>query len=268
MKKNETIILIPHYNDEVGLKKSLLSINEDEEVDVIVVDDGSKKIFNIEEIKKSFHAKGQVIFLFLEVNKGIEKALNEGIKKILTLNYNYIARLDTGDLCVGKRFKKQTDFLKNNMDYKLVGSHVRAIDINGSFIYNLKVPITDFEIRKKIYITSSVFVHPAIMFRSDMLSITGFYPINYKAAEDFAFYFNVIKHFKVGNIDEILLEKEYNPNSISVKKRKMQAWNRLRILWDNFHFGFYPIFGLVRNFMLYIIPINILTLIKKIFFNK
>ena len=35
------IVLIPHYNNLIGLKKTIASINEDISIDILVIDDGS-----------------------------------------------------------------------------------------------------------------------------------------------------------------------------------------------------------------------------------
>ena len=41
--KSSIIIIIPHYNDLTALYNTLLSIDEDIQVDIIIIDDGSKK---------------------------------------------------------------------------------------------------------------------------------------------------------------------------------------------------------------------------------
>lgn len=44
--KNKLVVLIPHYNDPDGLIKSLLSIDEEEKIDLLIIDDGSDNIFD------------------------------------------------------------------------------------------------------------------------------------------------------------------------------------------------------------------------------
>ena len=39
--KNEIVVLLPNYNDARGLKKSLSVMPEHEQIDVLIVDDGS-----------------------------------------------------------------------------------------------------------------------------------------------------------------------------------------------------------------------------------
>lgn len=264
--KNEVVVLIPHYNDVEGLIKSLNSIAQEEKVDVLIVDDGSSDSnrFSEDEIRNSFKAKGVVIFLYFEENKGITEALNHGLEYIKTKDYLYIARLDTGDICLGERFKIQSDFLNKNSDIKMVGSHVIVKDTTGKFLFKIDVPTESKNIKKRMFVSSSTVIHPSIMFRAEIVKIIGSYPNEYDAAEDYAFYFKVLKEFKISNMNLYLLEKELNPQSISVKKRKVQAFNRVKIILDNFYFGFYPIYGLTRNGILCLMPNGLLKQIKRL----
>ena len=53
--------------------------------------------------------------------------------------------------------------------------------------------------------------------------------------EDYEFFFRISKKFRVSNIDEVLIKKEINPNSISLSKRKVQLKSRLRIQLNYFN---------------------------------
>ena len=260
---NDVILLIPHYNNVEGLKKSLSSIGEKENIDVLIVDDGSKFLFDEKSIESNFQAKGDVFFMYLTSNQGIEIALNTGLKSILEKGYTYTARLDCGDICVDDRFIKQEVFLKTNQEIHLVGSNVEFLDVNGVLLYALQVPKRDKDIRKKMYI-NAMHIHPTIMFKNKMLETTGLYPTKYKAAEDYAFFFKVINKFLVANIDEVLVKCELNPKGISSRYRKQQAKNRIKIILDNFYVGFYPIYGLFRSIILYILPLKLLINLKRI----
>jgi hypothetical protein len=76
------------------------------------------------------------------------------------------------------------------------------------------------------------------------------YPLNYFAAEDYAFFFDVINKFKAENYPEILMDYSVDKNSISSKHRKQQVKNRIKIMIKNFYFGFYPIYGILRSLIL------------------
>ena len=63
---------------------------------------------------------------------------------------------------------------------------------------------------------------------------------------------------------EVLLDYIIDSDSISTKKRKLQVINRIKIIIDNFKFGFYPVYGLIRNSILYFFSRSSTTSIKKI----
>ena len=108
-----------------------------------------------------------------------------------------------------------------------------------------------------------MFVHPTVLFRSEILSETGKYPVKYKrAAQDYAFFFTIINRYKAENFPEILLDYEMSKHSISNTKRNLQVYHRIRIIIDNFYFGVIPTYAIERNLILLIIPVNILTFIK------
>ncbi|MFZ4435307.1 MAG: glycosyltransferase [Flavobacterium psychrophilum] len=265
--KNEIVILMPNYNDARGLKKSLSVISAHEEIDVLIVDDGSTSdLLNEAELQASFKGKGQLYFLYMKENGGITKALNFGLEYLKNKEYKYIARLDAGDICLNDRFQVQADFLRNNPDIYLVGSNIIVKDLQGNFLFNIKVPTDPSQMKNRMFVSSSTVIHPTIMFKTEILTKISSYPTKYYT-EDYAFYFEVLKYFRISNIDQFLLEKELNPNSMSLKNRKRQASARLAVIKDNFYFGFYPVYGFIRNYILYLVPNSTIISIKKIFFR-
>lgn len=264
---SELIVLIPHFNNPEGLIKSILSIQESIKVDLLVIDDGSKNKPNIDEIKKLYNY-GNVIIEMLPENKGIEFALNHGLAIIEKLNYPFIARLDCGDLNKENKYTKQYNYLQQNPDVYLLGSWADMVDENGNYLYTLRHPVTYNKIKKQMFL-NSMYVHPSVVFRTEVLNTVGKYPCNYPAAEDYAFFFKIIKNYKSENYPEALLIYEINSKSISLSKRKLQVKNRLKIIKDNFYFGFYPLYGLIRNSIIYFMSPKTLTFFKtKIYKNN
>lgn len=261
---NRVALLIPHFNNPKGLTVSVNSIEASEKVDIFIVDDGSE-IESIDEIAttKAFKSKGKINYIYLNENKGIAVALNQGLDSIVKTNqYHFIARLDCGDTCIGKRFEIQETFLIKNPEIKLVGSNANAVNMEGQFLYQTLFPEKHQEIKNKMF-TNAMFLHPAVMFATDILTRIGRYPINYKAAEDYAFFFKIVKEFETANLPELLLQYEINPSGISVSNRKVQVWSRIRLIKDNFYLGFWPVFGMLRNLILYFLPLSIIQKIKR-----
>lgn len=256
-------VLIPHFNNPEGLLLSLKSINNFEnKVFAIVVDDGSDRK-KINKNKIDNECKLDIIFLDLKINMGIEHALNFGLNHIISSykNVSYIARLDCDDLCMNNRFKLQFDFLENNRDIDFMGSNVRFVDTQRRHLFDLKLPESNDVISKKMYF-NAMFIHPSIFFKKEILEKTGLYPTGKKSAEDYAFFFKVIQNCKVANIQQTLVECVMNPNGISGKNRKAQVLSRIKLIKENFYFGFYPIVGFIRNVILYVIPQNLSNTLK------
>ncbi|QSB27324.1 glycosyltransferase [Flavobacterium circumlabens] len=261
---NSAVLLIPYFNNSEGLLRSLRSIDPDEEIDVIIVDDGSvTDKFDEAVVRSNFKARGIILFEYLKSNKGIETALNSGLKISIEKKYKYIARLDCGDSCLGKRFAVQKAFLEENPEVKIVGSNVLAVDTNGHFLYSINLPLEDRNIKKKMYL-NSMLIHPAVMFCSEILDSVSLYPLDHKFAEDYAFFFTISRKYKMANMEEYLTQIEINANGISLKKRKQQVKSRITIIKKHFYFGFYPIYGLLRNYVLLFLPYNLILSIKKI----
>lgn len=246
------ILLIPHYNSFDDLILSIKSINESIKVDILIVDDGSKKSIPIKSEIEDCYNNGKIFLEVLEENKGIEYALNRGLELIETMNYDYIGRLDSGDFCAKDRFKKQIAYLDSNTDTYLLGTWVNVVNENRELLYVLKHPTSYKDIKNKMFL-NSMFVHPSVVFRKILIEYIGYYPVNFKAAEDYAFFFNAVNKFKSENLAEPLLDYVISNNSISSKKRKLQVKSRIRVILENFKFGFYPLYGLIKNVMLYFI---------------
>ncbi len=257
----DLIILIPHYNNIAELEESIKSIEETIDVDILIVDDGSADKPNLQEIE-AIYKNGEVFIKLLDNNVGIENALNSGLSFIEGKDYKYIGRLDCGDVNRPNKYRKQLEYLEKNPETHLLGTWADIVDTEGNFLYTLKHPTTDKEIKNKMYL-NSMFVHPTVIFRKEILSLIGKYPTKYKAAEDYAYFFEIAKKFKVENLPEALLIYKIDPNSISSTKRKFQVKNRIRIIWNHFYLGFYPLYGLLRNVLLLSMSRNMTTFMKK-----
>ena len=256
------IITIPHYNNFNGLVKTVQSINESFDIDIVITDDGSPEKLDETLIISLYKNNGNIFFQYLDGNYGVGIAANKCLQFVKKGSYKYMARLDAGDICYENKFMKQLNFLKANHDIKLVGTWARVLNSNGDFLFNIKHPINHNEIKKKMFL-NSMFVNPTIVLETSVLETVPQYPEEYRdAAHDYAFFFKVTNHFKCANMPEVLLDYIIDENSISAKKRKLQVKNRIKIIIENFKFGLYPFYGLARSIILYFVPRSILTMIK------
>jgi glycosyltransferase involved in cell wall biosynthesis len=261
-----TTVIIPHYNNLIGLKKSIESIYHPEGIKVLIIDDGSEKdmLPLISQINEYVNKKVLIEIIYQEENKGITEALNKGLLKALKdNNCKFIARLDCGDVCVKNRFILQERFLNVNKEIDLVGSWVKFKNTKNEYLFSVTPPTSHDLIKKRMSIRCS-FIHPAVMYRRSMVERLGLYPANYDAAEDYAYFYNIVKKSKTANIRRFLTSVEMNEGGISSTRRFSQNISKLRIINHYSPKNAYYLFGMIYNIGLICIPNKAMKQVKKI----
>jgi len=236
------ILLIPCLNNEKGLIDSIKSINyPPKKFKILIVDDGSST--PISEIKIIF-SNYFIEILRIENNKGILNALNTGLKHVQERNlFKYIARLDAGDTCHSDRFIKQIHFLDNNSEIALLGSWGRFENATKNKKYDYITQTTHDEIVKEMHSKCS-FLHPTVVFRKEIIDTVGFYPGNFPHAEDYAYFWEVLKKHKAAVLPELLVNITVNDKNISSENYRKQLISRKRIIKQYSTYGFLKAKGL------------------------
>ncbi|MDB5197779.1 MAG: hypothetical protein JWP88_2150 [Flaviaesturariibacter sp.] len=222
-------LLIPYYNNAAGLQRSLRSINypRDKHL-VVVVDDGSETPITPEELQGV--TDSYIHILRLPQNSGITTALNAGLKWIATnVAVKYIARLDCDDTCEASRFYEQVSFLDENRNIGLLGTWCRFTDHASGASYLFKAPFDDNAIRKAMHV-SNVFIHPAVIFRLRLAEKAGFYPYDFRHAEDYAFFWSLLKLTEGAVLQRCLVTCAINSTGISSRHRSAQLKSCRKII--------------------------------------
>ncbi|MCB0487315.1 MAG: glycosyltransferase [Cyclobacteriaceae bacterium] len=258
-------VLIPHFNDLMGLEKAIKTISFSGTIFVLIIDDGSEfqQKPNKEWAKNWETLIGHHIkVVSLPVNRGIEEALNVGLHIIMT-NYStkYIARMDCGDENFPYRFEQQFSFLEENTNIALLGSAVEVWQ-DGQHIYNVDLPTDQRLIERKMYL-NNCFIHPAIMIRTQAIESIGLYPTSFPAAEDYAYFFKFVKRYPTANLSDRLVKIEKTPGGISQIRRKQQLLSRIRVIIENFNWSFFALWGLLRTLILLSLPTTWVENMKK-----
>lgn len=231
------VLVIPCYNNIEGLKKSIKSINYfNDKFEVFIIDDGSTtpiSMADIYDVNPFISAR----IIRLKNNQGIVYALNIALKILKKKdNYKYIARLDAGDLCYPQRFYKQVEYLNVNKEVALLGSWVSFIPTLTGKKYSYVTKTTHENIIKEMHYKCS-FIHPSVMFRKSVLDTIGLYPFNFIHAEDYAYFWMILKNFKGAILPQTLVEVYFSNENISSRNYKLQLLNRKKVIktfGDNF----------------------------------
>ena len=141
----------------------------------------------------------------LPQNIGLGGALNEGMK---FCSYDYIARMDSDDICFPERFEKQISFLLNNPDIDVLGSWTQEFteDENGNINYLAlkKFPLSVWD-NFKFSLSRCPVEHPAVIFKKDAVIKAGGYQKFYLFEDYYLWARMFVKGSKFANIGEPLL---------------------------------------------------------------
>lgn len=269
---NKIIVLIPHFNDNERLMFTLSSISNKINVDVLIVDDGSKIYPDEIILNEKFKNKIGCIKVIVEPkNKGIEHVLNVGLKYIHKItSYKYIARLDCGDLCHEDRFIHQYNFLEKNKEIALVSSNYKLLYQDGRKNGLIVQPENHSEIIKIIHYRNP-FTHVSVMFKRIVLDEVGYYPTEYKANEDYAYWFKIISKFKSANINKELVYCEVRESGITIGGGRKRVLITIKLLIDNWSWRYftYSLMGVFRRLIIVLIGIKtinrLIRFLQKIF---
>lgn len=198
-------------------------------------------------------------------NLGLAATLNHCIEHC---NGKYIARMDDDDFSYPDRFQKQVDFLDQNPEYAFVSSSSKIFD--GEKIYEPK-KLSIEKPKKEDLLWTSRFIHPATMFRSQILKGVGGYRVAKETfkSQDYDLFMRLYsKGMKGYNIQEPLLCYYINP---AVKRKKIRY--KYRINESIIRYKGFKVMGLLPRGIPYIfkplivglIPITLLELAKRRF---
>jgi glycosyltransferase involved in cell wall biosynthesis len=228
MKKgrNEPLVsvIMPNYNNEKYLPEAIESILNQtyENFEFIIIDDCSND--GSWDLIKKYAKKDKRIRPFRnKINLGCTKSLNVGLKNA---NGIYIARMDSDDISITKRFEIQIDFLLNNKKVGVCGTNVILIDKTGKLIskrvYN-KHP-------EKNIVIESPLAHPSVMFKKKLYDKYGGYNEKFDTVQDYEYWLRLYsKKVKFYNLQKYLLKYRLANTSTKYRKTKKSVSNLLSI---------------------------------------
>lgn len=203
-------VIMPVYNSEKYLEEAINSILNQtfSNFELIIINDGSTD--SSEEIIKRYNDE-RIRYYRNDINRGLIYTLNRGIG---LAKGEYIARMDSDDISLPKRFEKQVEFLNLNQEFDVVGGWIRIIHENGRNKYYK--PESGFEGIKSNMIFRTELVHPLVMYRKTYINkLDVCYSPEYPSCEDYELWARTICNSKFYNIPEILLNYRYLEQSIT-----------------------------------------------------
>lgn len=252
-------VLIPVFNDQAGLERSLASLAGDAaQFDVVVIDDGSEP-----PIKIPPDLRYRVALIRQTRNAGITAALNVGLRSIADAGYQYVARLDAGDLSLGERLTAQLEFLDKHPAHAAVGTATRYVDTRGALLFEFYPP-TEHRRLMRFFRYRQGLVHPSAMMRMQAILARGLYSDRYPGGEDYDLFMRLAKTYKLANLGSIFLIKEVSSRSITARRLSTRV-SRLRILAAHFDpWSIHSYLGILFNAWLLLAPRGLVHKVRKL----
>jgi len=252
-------VLIPVYNAQPALECSLLSLAEDgAEFEVFVVDDGSAPALTVPE-----GLPFPVRWFRLPHNQGITKALNVGLEAILQERFEYVGRLDAGDISLPGRFDAQMAFLDEHPDHAVVGTYADMIDEEGGHLHAFRPPTRHDALMRQLYYRNPM-CHPSVMMRTAALRAVGLYADDYPGSEDYEMWLRLSRTWKLANLDQVSVRKEETRSSITARRLRLGI-SRLRLQFAHFDpRSIHAYLGIARSLALLLISRGMLLRLMRL----
>jgi len=262
-------LLIPCYNHFEGLIAAIETVFYPKDLFIIViVDDGSEVPVSTQAIKSRIANNYALTVIRNTENKGITYSLNRGLDWIKkNADVKYIARLDCNDLCSHDRFYKQVNYLDEHADVGLLGSWCVFENKKKSLKYYYKTPTDHDAILRDMHLRN-VLIHPTVMFRRTLLETAGNYPYDFIHAEDYAFFWQLIKVSHCYILSEFLVTCEISEEGLSLKNRQTQLLSRMKVIRRFGANPFLKTIGMMKAAILLLIPKQMFLSFKNLIKSK
>jgi glycosyltransferase involved in cell wall biosynthesis len=258
---DDVAVLMPAYNAQEDVERTLASFDESALVRVLIVDDGSAPPIVAPALPNL-----SIEVLRMPENGGIERALQAGIEALAERGYRYAARIDAGDLAAPRRLAKQRAYLEAHPRVAGLGMWTQVVTREGKPLFMLRPPAEPQAVRRMRFFRTSL-AHPSMMLRIDAVRAVGNYRADYRAAEDLDLFLRLMERYDCANLPELGLYYELNEGGISATKRRRQIVSTLKLQLRYFNAGnVYDWLGLVKNLLHFVTPYATLQRMKRTLF--
>lgn len=191
----------PEYLDQALQSVVTQTLMPDE---IVVVKDGILTA-ELDKVLSKYQEDYPKLFKIVafEKNRGLGLALRDGV---LACKYNYIARMDTDDICKPDRFEKQIKYLEENQRTALLGTWIKEFskDKNNPDTIT-KLPCKQEDILQFAK-SRNPFRHMTVIFKKQAVLDSGNYR-DFLWFEDYDLWVRIIQNgFVVANLPDFLVD--------------------------------------------------------------
>lgn len=226
-------VVLPVYNGERYLREAIDSVLAQtyRDFELWVVNDGSTD--STADIVDSY-LDPRVRRIDNPHNMGLVATLN---RTFAMVESPFIARMDDDDLWHEKKLELQIALLESRPDIGVCGTSIHKFgDINSTFVFP-----EESDALKVGLLFYCMMSHPSVVYRRNMLEETGLtYQQDYFPTEDYKMWIDVLKHSKIYNLQQPLVEYRQHESQICRKRKEEQTKlerklreEQLRLIYPN-----------------------------------
>ena len=220
MKNPAISVLMSVFNSQDYLREAVDSVlgQSFTDFELIIINDGSTD--GSASILASYDDP-RLRVVHQDTNKGLVAALNLG----LSISHGeFIARMDSDDVCVNLRFELQVNALRAHPEVVLIGTSYILISADG-VPFDTHSMKEDNEAIQKLLLVGNQFCHPSVMMRRDALTnVGGYRDIGGRYAQDYDLWLRMAECGKVMNLAAYLLKYRVHEGQVSVTKAWAQRY--------------------------------------------
>ena len=263
-------VLLSVYKNEKpeSLNQAFLSIWDQQSLkpnQIVLVKDGPLT-FKLDSMIDFWHKKlGDFLtIVVLKKNVGLGKALNQGLK---ACQYELIARMDTDDISLPERFKKQVLFMKNHPNLAASSAFFEEFDSSFSISKGKRFLALKHEDIYHYGKKRSPLNHITTIFRKSAIDSVGGYPPLRKAQDYGLWSLLMVKGYKLANIPETLAHVRAGDELIERRGPNFLI-HEIKLLQFQRNIGYLNYFEYIRNLLIRSTLRLSPKFIKKIIYNN
>jgi glycosyltransferase involved in cell wall biosynthesis len=182
----------------------------------------------------------------LPQNVGLGAALNKGLEYC---TYEYLARMDSDDICYPERFSQQIEYIKKNKHIQVVGGYISEFQKDEEMISGIRrVPLDHSDIAKRVRFRSPM-NHVTVIFRKSLVKAVGGYRIPWPG-RDHDLWLKLVHYGAIfANIPELLVKVRTGGEQLSRRGGWPFYRGEMKLHYDFYQNGLINRCELIRNIL-------------------
>lgn len=203
-------VLMPAHNGERHLSEAIDSILVQTlpDFELIVVDDGSTD--STPEILDSYAQRDSRVRVYRQENQGIPAARNKCLDLAIG---QYLAWMDSDDVALPSRLRKQIEFMDVHPEIGICGTWVKTVGAVAGQLW--RYPTDDGTLRSML-VFNPPFANTSTIVRREVLEAASLrYDLSFPQAQDYDLWARAAQHTKLANLPDVLVLYRLHPRQVT-----------------------------------------------------